>query len=97
MGVPLAQPTKQARHSYVADGPASYARGEELAVTDSACARSSGHDGVMASPPAPRRRWLLEGAGAAFQHVLTACLRTTRSVRVTYVQYDQANTKQGPS
>ena len=27
---------------------------------------------MMASPPPPRRRWLLEGAGAAFQHVLTA-------------------------
>ena len=26
----------------------------------------------MASPPQPRRRWPLEGAGAAFQHVLTA-------------------------
>ena len=25
----------------------------------------------MASPPQPRRRWLLEGAGVAFQHVLT--------------------------
>ena len=45
-------------------------RGEELAVA--APARPSGRDGVMASPPQPRRRWLLEGAGAAFQHVLTA-------------------------
>ena len=27
---------------------------------------------MMASSPQPRRRWLLEGAGAAFQHVLTA-------------------------
>ena len=27
---------------------------------------------MMASPPPPRRRWLLEGAGATFQHVLTA-------------------------
>ena len=27
---------------------------------------------MMASPPQPRRRWLLEGAGAAFQHVLPA-------------------------
>ena len=26
---------------------------------------------MMASPPQPQRRWLLEGAGAAFQHVLT--------------------------
>ena len=26
----------------------------------------------MASPPPPRRRWLLDGAGAAFQYVLTA-------------------------
>ena len=26
----------------------------------------------MASPPPPRRRWLLGGAGAVFQHVLTA-------------------------
>ena len=50
-------------------------RGEELAVA--APARPSGRDGVMASSPQPRRRWLLEGAGAAFQHVLT-------------VTYDQA-------
>ena len=27
---------------------------------------------MMASPPPPWRRWLLEGAGAAFQQVLTA-------------------------
>ena len=53
-------------------------RGEELAVA--APARPSGRDGVMASPPQPRRRWLLEGAGAAFQHVLTA----------STVTYDQA-------
>ena len=47
-------------------------RGEELAVA--APARPSGRDGVMVSPPLPppRRQWLLEGAGAAFQHVLTA-------------------------
>jgi hypothetical protein len=36
-------------------------RGEELAVA--APARPSGRDDVMASPPPPRRRWLLEGAG----------------------------------
>ena len=53
-------------------------RGEELAVA--APARPSGRDGVMAPPPQPRRRWLLEGAGAAFQHVLTA----------STVTYDQA-------
>ena len=35
---------------------------------------------VVASPPPPRRRWLLEGAGSAFQHVLTA----------STVTYDQA-------
>ena len=34
--------------------------------------QDASRDGVMASPPPPRRRWLLEGAGAAFQHVLTA-------------------------
>ena len=34
--------------------------------------QDTGRDGVMASLPQPRRRWLLEGAGAAFQHVLTA-------------------------
>ena len=45
-------------------------RGEELAME--APARPSGRDGVMALPPPPRRRWLLEGAGAAFQHLLTA-------------------------
>jgi hypothetical protein len=27
---------------------------------------------LMASPPLPQWRWLLEGAGAAFEHVLTA-------------------------
>ena len=55
-------------------------RGEELAVA--APARPSGRDGVMASSPAPpRRRWLLEGAGAAFQHVL---------VTASTVTYDQA-------
>ena len=53
-------------------------RGEELAVA--APASLSGRDGMMASPPLPRRRWLLEGAGAAFQHVLTAFT----------VMYDQA-------
>jgi hypothetical protein len=53
-------------------------RGEEFAVA--APARPSGRDGVIASPPPPRRRWLLEGAGAAFQHVLTA----------STVMYDQA-------
>jgi hypothetical protein len=53
-------------------------RGEELAVA--APTRPSGRDGVMASPPPPRRRWLLEGAGAALQHVLTA----------STVTYDQA-------
>ena len=45
-------------------------RGEELAVATPA--RPPGREGVMASPPPPRRRWLLEGAGAAFQHVLAA-------------------------
>jgi hypothetical protein len=45
-------------------------RGEELAVV--APARPSGRYGVKASPPPPRRWWLLEGAGAAFQQVLTA-------------------------
>ena len=35
---------------------------------------------MTASPPQPRWRWLLEGAGAAFQHVLTA----------STVTYDQA-------
>ena len=54
-------------------------RGEELAV--SAPARHSGRDGVMASPPPPRRRWLLEGAGAAFEHALTA----------STVRYDRTN------
>ena len=45
---------------------------EELVAVE-APARPSGRDGVMASrsPPSPRQRWLLEGAGAAFQHVLT--------------------------
>ena len=45
-------------------------RGEELAVA--APARPSGRDGLMASSPPPRRQWLLEGAGAALQYVLTA-------------------------
>jgi predicted exporter len=58
---------KQARHTSQMDRLCM--RGEELAVE--APARPSGRDGVMVSPP-PRRRWLLEGAGAAFQHVLTA-------------------------
>ena len=53
-------------------------RGEEFAVE--APARPSERDGVMASTPPPRRRCLLEGAGAAFQHVLTA----------STVTYDQA-------
>jgi hypothetical protein len=53
-------------------------RGEELAVV--APARPSGRYDVMASPPPLRRRWLLEGAEAAFQHVLTA----------STVTYDQA-------
>ena len=45
-------------------------RGKQLPVA--APAEPSGRDGVMASPPPPRRRWLLAGAGAAFQHVVTA-------------------------
>ena len=53
-------------------------RGEELAVA--ALTRPSGRDGVMASPPPPWRQWLLEGGGAALQHVLTA----------SAVTYDQA-------
>ena len=59
---------KQARHTSQMDRLRM--RGEELAVA--APARPSGRDGVMASPPPPRRRLLLEGAGAAFQHVLPA-------------------------
>ena len=57
---------KQSRHTSQMDRL--HMRGEELAVA--APARPSGRDGVMVSPPQPRRRWLLEGAGAAFQHVL---------------------------
>ena len=67
---------KQARHTSQMDRLCM--RDEELAVA--APARPSGRDGVMASPPPPRRRWLLEGAEAAFQHVLTA----------STVTYDQA-------
>ena len=67
---------KQARHTSQMDRVRM--RGEERAVE--APARSSGRDGVMASPPPPRRRWLLESAGAAFQHVLTG----------STVTYDQA-------
>ena len=68
---------KQARHTSQMDRLRM--RGEEVAVA--APARPSGRDGVMASPPPRRRRWLLEGAGAAlFQHVLTA----------STVTYDQA-------
>jgi hypothetical protein len=59
---------KQARHTSQMDRLRM--RGEELAVA--APARPSGRDGAIASPPLPRRRRLLEGAGAAFQHVLTA-------------------------
>ena len=67
---------KQSRHTSQMDRLRK--RGEELAVA--APARPSGRDDVMASPPQPRRRWLLEGVGAAFQHVLTA----------STVTYDQA-------
>ena len=69
------RPLGQAGTSYVADGPVSYMRGEELSVAQAGSAspaRPLGRDGVMASPPPPWRRWLLEGAGAVFQHVLTA-------------------------
>ena len=59
---------KQARHTSQMDQLCM--RGEELEVA--APARPSGRDGVMASPPPQRRRWLLEGAGAAFEHVLAA-------------------------
>ena len=68
---------KQARHTSQMDRLRM--RGEQLPVA--APARPPGRDGVMASPPPPRRRWLLEGAGAAFQHVLTAS---------TAGRYDQA-------
>ena len=47
---------KQARHASQMDRL--HLRGEEVAVA--APARPSGRDGVMASPPPPRRRWLLE-------------------------------------
>ena len=67
---------KQSRHTSQMDRLRK--RGEELALA--AHARPSGRDGVMASPPQPRQRWLLEGAGTAFQHVLTA----------STVTYDQA-------
>jgi hypothetical protein len=45
-------------------------------------ARPSERDGVMASSlhVPKRRRWLLEGAGAAFQHVLTASTVTYESM-----------------
>jgi hypothetical protein len=68
---------KQARHASQMDRLR--VRGEELPVA--APARPPGRDGVMASTPPPRRRCLLEGAGAAFQHVLTAST-------VTYDQYE---------
>ena len=68
---------KQARHTSQMDRLRM--RGKGLAVV-AAPARPSGREGVMASPPPPRRRWLLEGAGADFQHVLTA----------STVTYDQA-------
>jgi hypothetical protein len=55
---------------------------EGLAVA--ARARPSGRDGVMASPPPPRRRWLLENAGAAFQHVLTASMTKLSTVPYAY-------------
>ena len=59
-------------------------RDEELAVA--APARPSGRDGVMASQPPPRRRWgwLLENAGAAFQHVLTASMTKLSTVPYAY-------------
>ena len=63
-----------------ADGPKLRVRGEELAVA--APASASGRDGVMASPPPPRQQWLLEGAVAAFHHVLTISTRSR--------MYDQA-------
>ena len=62
-------------------------RGEGLAVA--APARPSGRDGVMASPPPPRRRRLLEGAGAAFQQVLTAStiIPLSRMTKLSTVPY----------
>ena len=64
---------KQARHTSQMDR--FRIRGEELAVA--APVRPSGRDSMMASPPPPLRRWLLEeGAGAAFQHMLTASPRS---------------------
>ena len=58
-------------------------RGEELAVAAPWQRLQVLQDAtsVMASPPSPRRRWLLEGAGAAFQHVLTAST-------VTYEEFE---------
>ena len=41
---------------------------------------------MMASPPQPRRRWLLESAGAAFQHVLTASHTASTNTYDTKVQ-----------
>jgi hypothetical protein len=74
---------KQARHSSQMDRL-------RICEVKSVCtvaapARPSGRDGVMASTSPTRRRWLLEGAGAAFQHVLTAS-----SAPRTTVTYDQA-------
>jgi hypothetical protein len=45
-----------------------------------ATARPSGRDSVMASPPPPRRRWLLEGAGAAFHHIFGTGQRQSRLI-----------------
>ena len=65
---------KQARHTSQMDRLRMRGEREELVVA--APARPSERDGAMASPPPPRRRWLLEGAGAAIQHVLTASMAT---------------------
>ena len=61
---------KQARHILQMDGFVCEVKSLQWRSA-SAPARPSGRDGVMASPPPPRRRWLPEGAGAArfIQHV----------------------------
>ena len=46
----------------------------------------------MASPPPPRRRWLLEGAGAAFQHAADSLHGHVSQSRLTYDQQTKLST-----
>ena len=78
------RPLGQAVTSYVADGPALYiCEVKSLQWQRLQGLQDEGREGMMASPPPWRRRWLLEGAGAAFQLPFSTVLTEPPRSRMT--------------